>query len=784
MGEGVLDPFLLVAGAVALGALAPLHPGPVLIVVAVAVLVARLRGVTVGRGAIAFASVAALVAGGRTVRALARDAAAERAVMAVVPRADRCHVVGEVVGMPLQRGVLRADVAIDTIDCGGGPRLLPVRVRLFDLPASVARGDRLAVTAQLAPSRRHRDPDLGDPRAAHARRGHALSGTALAATIVAAGRGPPAWIDRARGRLRARLSSALGPELAPLGRALVLGEEDLVPGDDEAFRRSGLTHLLAVSGSHVALVVGGLVALLTAAFARVPRLVRRCEAPRLASLAGVPLALVYEQLAGDSGSARRATAMAIVLLLVRALRRTPDVGRALAGSVLAAWGLDPLCPFDLSFALSLCATVGLLVLGPALRTRLGGLPRPLAAALATSFAASVACTPLVAAFAGETPVLGVLANLVAVPIGELLALPLANLAAVAGDAPVVGAAVGRVAGGALVALRGVARVAGAPGVPVLDVPPPTPLELAVLGGAALAWSALPQLRRSIALLSLAALALLEVRVRARGAPHGVLSVSVLDVGQGDAVLVDLPGGGAMLFDAGGEVGSAFDPGRSIVGPVLAARRRRAIDVVVLSHPHPDHFLGLPAALARVHVATLWDTGQGEAEGAGPAYASLLAGLRARRVVVRRPDQLCGEHRVSGATVEILHPCPSFRPLGHANDNSFVVRIGLGNRHALLVGDAEHEAESALLASGKDLRADFLKVGHHGSRTSSGAAFLAAVRPTWAAISCGVRNRFGHPHAVALARLLGASVRVHRTDQQGSIRFETDGTSATVTTAAP
>jgi len=774
-----LDPFLVVAAAGLLGALAVVHVLPVAVVLVVFVVVARFGSFRLSFVVAPFAVAALAVGFGCARRAVVRDQRAAEQALALVPHADRCWLVGEVVGMPLQRGVLRADVWVERLDCGGGPRDAGLRARLFDVPSTVVRGDHVEVVAQIAPSRRNHDPDLGDPRAAFARRGHALSGTALAVQIVAHGRGPPALLDRARAHLRARLERALGPELAPLGRALVLGEEDLAPADDDAFRRSGLTHLLAVSGSHVALAIGGLVLVLTAAFARVPWLCRRLEAPRLAAVVGVPCALAYEQIAGDSGSARRATAMAVVLLLVRATRRRPDRLRALSWSILAMLAVDPLCPFDLSFALSLCATVGLLVLAEPLRAFLArGVPRWLASALATSVAASAACTPLLTSFAGSVPVLAVLANLVAVPIGELLALPLANLAALTGGAPLVG----RLAAGSLIALRGVARVAGAPAVPVLDLPPPTALELAVAFATLVAFAGLPRVRRLVVAGGVAVLLLLEVRVRAVARPVGVLAVSVLDVGQGDSVLVDLPGGGAMLFDAGGEVGSAFDPGRNLVGPILAARRRTTLDVVVLSHPHPDHFLGLPAALSRVRPAAFWDTGQGEAEGAGPAYAALLAGLRAAKTRIRRPKELCGVHEVSGAVVEVLHPCPSPTPYVNANDNSFVVRLGFRGRHALLVGDAEHAAEQALVARGVDLRAEFLKVGHHGSRTSSSPAFLAAVAPTWAAISCGVRNRFGHPHPRALEHLLAARAEVHRTDREGTVRFVTDGTTSSLHTA--
>lgn len=232
----------------------------------------------------------------------------------------------------------------------------------------------------------------------------------------------------------------------------------------------------------------------------------------------------------------------------------------------------------------------------------------------------------------------------------------------------------------------------------------------------------------------------------------------------------------MLIDGGGFVGSPVDTGARVLLPVLRARRRSKIDVVVLSHPHPDHFGGLVSTVQGIPVGELWDTGQGEEHGAGPAYASLLSGLRARGVPIRRPADLCGGARiVSGAVVEILSPCPGYHPDASANDNSFVLRISYGERAALLVGDAEHEAEAELIhRDPRALRADLLKVGHHGSRTSTSPAFLRAVSPALAAISCGVRNRFGHPHPIALAALSSAGVPALRTDRGGQILWETDG----------
>jgi competence protein ComEC len=229
------------------------------------------------------------------------------------------------------------------------------------------------------------------------------------------------------------------------------------------------------------------------------------------------------------------------------------------------------------------------------------------------------------------------------------------------------------------------------------------------------------------------------------------------------------------------VGSPVDLGARVVQPVLRARRRRRLEAMVLSHPHPDHFGGLVSTLPLVEVGELWDTGQGEDQGAGASYASLLARARAQRVPIRRPRDLCGAPRTEGGvTIEVLAPCPSFAPDAGANENSFVLRLTWGRRSALLVGDAEHEEERALMALATSLHADFLKVGHHGSRTSTSPAFLAAVRPSFAAISAGVRNRFGHPSPLTLATLAEARVEVGRTDRGGAIVWETDGEAVRVT----
>src|SRR5262249_7096633 len=160
-----------------------------------------------------------------------------------------------------------------------------------------------------------------------------------------------------------------------------------------------------------------------------------------------------------------------------------------------------------------------------------------------------------------------------------------------------------------------------------------------------------------------------------GAPRGKLRVTVFDVGQGDSSLVDLPDGTALLVDGGGFVGSPVDPGRAVILPAMRSRRRTRLRAVVLSHPHPGHFLGLRSALGPLGIGEFWDSGQGEQEGAGDSYAAILAELRARSVPIVRPNALCTAARaMGGAEIAVLAPCPDFTPLVNANDNSLVLHI--------------------------------------------------------------------------------------------------------------
>lgn len=784
-----IDPVLVMGVAALSGGVLVIEPWPLAVSVAGACWICRRR---LHPWVVAVATLLALLGAGRAVaRLTAVETMRQRAESALSPP-RRCGATFDVISSPIvltssdaPRG-RRARIDVRVVDgtCGADLEPLPegLALRLYQAPESATRGARMRGVVDVGAARRFDNPGGRHPLVAEALRGVVATGVLLDGEIARPGTGASRWIDRARAHVRARIEGTFAPSVTRHARALVLGEYDMPDEEQRVFRVSGLAHLLAVSGTHLILAVLAVGRLLRVLLARIGPLARRMDVGRISAAFCVGASWLYADFAGGGGSAYRAAAMLSVAMLARALGRRPAASRAFAWSLVGGALAEPLAAHDLSFGLSVAATTGLLCWGR-LVVPAGVWWRQAAAIVAgaarATAAANLACLPILLMINADLPLLGVAANLLAAPVGELAALPvcLAHTMLWWARPAEHGAAV--VGSGALEVVRAVAHSAAEAGF-VLHLPPPTPWQLATIAVVALAVWSTPAARRRrrvlIGLSGLLTLGALELHATRAGAPQGVLRVTALDVAQGDAILVDLPDGRGMLVDGGGLVGSPIDTGERAVLEVLRFRRRRHLEVVVLSHPHPDHYGGLLTVLARMPVGELWVSGLATATRPESELSRAIVVARARGTVVRDARELCGAARRFGAArVDVLGPCPTFDTAASANDNSLVLRVALGRRVALLTGDAEAHQEAQILAKDPTaVRADLLKVGHHGSRTSTTLPWLSAVAPSVAMISCGVRNRFGHPHAVTLESLLASGVQVLRTDRGGAVTWQTDG----------
>ena len=566
----------------------------------------------------------------------------------------------------------------------------------------------------------------------------------------------PPWLGRASAALRGRVDRVLSaldrdhPDGAVLARGLVLGEESALPDAwRRALRRAGLLHLFAASGFNVSLLAG-CVLLLAGALPRALRLL----------LVAVAIG-VYVLLVGPQPAMLRAALMAWIAIAALSLARPPHALQAFA---LAGGGmllLRPALIVDLGFQLTLAATAGLLLLAPLLARRPP--PRWALPLLATA-AAQIATLPwALAVFHLVSPLAG---------LANLLFMSWAGLA---------------LAGSLVICGLGAIGLGGGPGGAVLDLLAAPFAGLAVTGAGL--WQAVPvaptwpcaiavslavgalALQRRWAPALLLAVALTALAWAGRGPAR--LEARFLDVGQGDAILLR-DGGRAVLVDGGGA--SHADLGGRVLLAELAAAGLRRLDAVDLTHPDVDHCQGLADLLDYVPVREVWVAPGLDA----PCATETMTHLGVRLRVLWEGDAL----NVGRWRLAVLNPPPGER--GPDNDRSLVLRAEAAGMRVLLAGDIEASAELRLRERhAADLRVAVLKVAHHGSRTSSTAEFLAATGASWAVISVGRANRFGHPAPEALARLAGQGLHVLRTDRDGEVVLaRVDGHWRISTPAAP
>ena len=743
---------------------------------------------------------AGILRGGCAPRA-ARDAAVDAALIdPVLDRGGRepIQLEGAIAQWEPAFGGMSLTLDVDRIELRPGDALEATTLRaLLRVPAVEAEpGARVRVFARLREPPRALNPGERDAAFDLSLRGIAYVGSADLPPAVLA-RGPP-W-SRAVARLRARFSRRCDEVCTTRARAglvaaLGVGDRSLIPPDvEDELSASGLVHLLASAGLHLAAVAFLVRSAARTFWLRLPW-AGRLRAAAVASVCAVPVVAVEVAVLGAPWPAVRAgIAAGIGLGAAAAGRRANGISALLVAAALCA-ASDPGSTHDLALQLSLAGVGGMLLLSRRLRDlvplrRRGG---PLGRAveevvgMACASAAATLCTaPLLAAAFHRVSLVSVAANAVGLFPG-LAAIPIASLAAPldavapAAALPLFWAA-DHLAGLTLLAARAFAAIPGA----AASVPAPGMVAgvLFCAGGFLVAGyperpSSLPPraVRLARGAVAFASCALVALTSSALDAHRGELRVTFLAIGQGDAAVVQLPEGGAILVDGGGDLRGRTDrPDRAgrVVLSALAELGVRRLDAVVLTHPHPDHAGGLFAVLDRVPVRELWTTGEPGPDGIGDA-------LRARAVLrgarLRLPQRGEAESR-EGVRIEILRS--GFRADRSTNDNSMVLRLVHGEVALLLAGDVEALAEAELAQSGAVLRSDLLKAGHHGSATSSTEAFLSRVQPAHVVYSVGAHNPFGFPAPDVAARARAAGARTHRTDL-GAVRAVSDGRRLAVT----
>lgn len=715
------------------------------------------------------------------------------------PDKETHEAVGKITS-PLDRDPERTGFIVDVRDIDGTRVSGKVRVSVREELSSVGYGDVIRVTGKLFEPGGYNNPRGFDYPAYLA-----LSGiyytinvkNAEAINVLQQGTGIFRTIQDWRERIRQAFLASTSGDGSAILEAMVLGEEGRLTDElRDRFMAAGVTHIISISGSHLGMVAVLCFGLISWLLFMMPerfyhRLTLHADPKHIAAWLTLPLVVFYTLLAGGQVATVRSLVMIAAGLLAIVFDRENALMHSLALAALLILIASPQAIFDISFQLSF---LSVLVIGYVVslwnelqfkaETRFQKIRNSILLLIIISLSTGLATGPLVAYYFNQISFAGIVSNLIIVPFAGMIVVPLGLFSGI------VSLFIHHLPLGWLnqiVSDEFISVVSFFSRLPFAEFHPPAPTLLWLLLYAVFFIALFLHTRAHLLArfkpfesssrvstlpvvgMALAGMCLMVIIVLSFIPGHRML-VSFPDVGQGDCALIELPMGQTILIDGGGTHDNRFDIGRRVLAPWLWNKGISRLDLVVLSHPHPDHMNGLIAILKKFEVATVWESGLDTDLPGHDAFSAVIRErtIRHRAVSADDPPVMLGE-----AIISVLHPRRGFyahdrQAYAAENNRSLVVQIKSEDGSFLFTGDIGIDAERNILTTAPDLKTDLLKVPHHGSKSSSCEDFVSQTRPEVAVLTVGRGNLYHHPNDEVVARYEQIGSRICRTDQDGAV----------------
>lgn len=669
-------------------------------------------------------------------------------------------------------------------------------------------GDRLRLSARIRHPRNFNNPGGFDYRSYLALKGiRATASLKDGGKIVKVGETTPnpflKIVEKYRTQIRKFLTISLQSPTSEIAKALILGEKGEISKElREWFSTAGVAHILAISGLHIGIIALVSFFIINNLLKLSTRLMLSTDISKISAFMTLIPVITYCFIAGHGIATVRATIMVTTYLMAIIIGREEDLWNTLALAAFLILIFSPSSLFDISFQLSFTSVITILYLTPRFSTPLFQPPpdlleppppwwkkniKKITLFLMVTISAMIGTAPLVAYYFHRFSPWGFLTNLIIIPLIGFLIVPLGLFASLLLFIcqPLATFILHLIQPFIFLS---VSIVEFFNQLPYADYRTTTPtlLEIVLFYLGVLLLVNIKKSKKIRYLLALVAIAFIcnQGLWYYRNNLSPLLRITSIDVGQGEATLIQLPKGATMLIDGGGFYDNSFDIGELVVAPLIWKKKIKHLDYLVLSHPHPDHLNGLVFIVKNFKVKEVWTNGEKVYTEPFEEFERTIAEKRIKKRIINRgyPEQ-----KINGVLIEFLHPPKApWHDLtkgyhSKINNHSLVIRLTHQDISMLFTGDISQEAERELVNMVPNLKSNILKVPHHGSATSSSPEFLKQVQPQIAIFNVGFKNIFHLPSSKIIKRYQEQGCQIFRTDQDGAITIETDGSGIRIKT---